>query len=326
MHTCSELAELFSVSPAWIRRLLQRRRETGSFAARRKASSGPAPRLTDCDFTKLEELLLQGSMEHGWHNNLWTSARVREVIHKHFGVNYSLSQVYRVLRERLNWTPQKPKHQYEDRDEEEIAKWVGEEFPRILREAEARHAYIAFVDETGFMLDPTVRRTFAPRGHAPVHKVADPHARISAIGAITVSPSPRRLGLMYHLLANNVNFSGPAIAQYLHTLRAGLGGPVTVIWDRVRIHCCEAVEKRLVTEADIVVCPFPSYASDLNPADGIWRYIKYARLANYTPLDLRTLRQTVEEELRHLANRTDLLASFIRYTKLPLVLERHVRA
>jgi transposase len=317
-HTRGELAELFGVSTAWIRRLLQRRRETGSFAARVESRNAQPPRLTDNDLLNLEELLSQGSTKHGWCNELWTCARVKQVIEKHVGIDYHPGHIYKILKKRLNWSSQKPKHQYDDRDDAEIARWIHEEFPRILQEAEARGAYIAFVDETGFMLEPTVRRTFAPRGHAPVQRIANPHARISGIGAITISPAPRRLGLLYHLLADNVNFRGPAIAQYLHLLRSTLGGPVTVVWDRIRIHFCSAVQQCLATEPDVVLDPFPSCASDLNPADGIWRYIKYARLPNYTPPDLGTLRQKVEEELRQLAEREDLLASFIHYTKLPV--------
>ena len=319
-HTRGELAKLFGVGTAWIRRLLQRRRETGSFAARLESRIARPPRLTDDDLLKLEELLSQGSTKHGWCNELWTCARVKQMIERHFGIDYHPGHVYKILKKRLNWSSQKPKHQYDDRDDDEIARWIHEEFPRILREAEARGAYIAFVDETGFMLDPTVRRTFAPRGHAPVQSIANPHARISGIGAITISPASRQLGLLYHLLADNVNFRGPAIAQYLHTLRSTLGGPVTVVWDRIRIHSCAAVQQCLATEPDVVLDPFPSCASDLNPADGIWRHIKYARLPNYTPPDLGTLRHKVEEELRLLAERKDLLASFIRYTKLPVQL------
>jgi transposase len=45
-HSHQYLAELFSVSTAWIRRLLQRRRETGSFAAKPRGG-GPATKMTD---------------------------------------------------------------------------------------------------------------------------------------------------------------------------------------------------------------------------------------------------------------------------------------
>ena len=48
--TRRQIAALFGVSTAWIRRLLQRRRETGSFAAKPHAG-GPPPKMTPgrCD-------------------------------------------------------------------------------------------------------------------------------------------------------------------------------------------------------------------------------------------------------------------------------------
>ena len=48
--TRQQIADLFGVSTAWVRRLLQRRRETGAFAARPHAG-GPPPKLTPgrCD-------------------------------------------------------------------------------------------------------------------------------------------------------------------------------------------------------------------------------------------------------------------------------------
>jgi transposase len=41
----AEVAEAFAVSPAWVRRLKQRRRQTGEVAPRRPAHPGPAPAL-----------------------------------------------------------------------------------------------------------------------------------------------------------------------------------------------------------------------------------------------------------------------------------------
>ena len=48
-----EIAELFDVSTAWIRRLLQRRRETGSFAARRRGGRRP-PKFAGKKLEKLK--------------------------------------------------------------------------------------------------------------------------------------------------------------------------------------------------------------------------------------------------------------------------------
>jgi hypothetical protein len=53
------------------------------------------------------------------------------------------------------------------------------------------------------MMTPTIRRTFAAPGVTPINKVSDPHGRISVIGAVSISPTRKRLGWHYHLLNDN---------------------------------------------------------------------------------------------------------------------------
>src|SRR5262249_54981437 len=97
-----------------------------------------------------------------------------------------------------------------------------------------------------------------------------------------------------------------------------LPGPKTVVWDQIAIHDCEAVDRFLAQAGNLVIETFPPYAPELNPADGICRYIKYNRLANYTPMDLDELREMVVRELDRLHRHPDLLRSFVRFTGLPL--------
>jgi transposase len=285
-----------------------------------KPHLGCPRRLTDEDCQRLKGLLSEGAAAHGWDNNLWTCARVREVINKHFGVEYHPAHVARLLRDRLDWTCQRPTFEHIDRDDAAIKRWVRRRFPQVVKGAIARGASVVFIDEAGFLLGPLVRRTYAPRGHTPVQRVADKHGRVSAIGAIVVSPGQDRIGLQYGLLANNVNFRGPTVAQFLRTLRADRAAPMTVFWDRIPIHDCSAVDQYLATASDVVIEPFPPYAPELNPADGIWRYIKYGRLANYCPPDLSVLRSKVAAELERLQGQPELLKSFVRFSKLPLAL------
>jgi transposase len=151
-----------------------------------------------------------------------------------------------------------------------------------------------------------------------VHRIGDPHERISVIGAITIPPSLESAGLVYDMLPDNQNYQGPTIVAFLRTLRAAVPGPLTVIWDRIPIHECEVVEDYLAAEKEVVAEPLPPYAPELNAADGIWRYIKYSRLPNYTPPDLAILRPKVVEELERLRDRPEMLMSFVRFTKLPI--------
>lgn len=177
----------------------------------RKASAGESfkikprgrrhRRLNDRQLAELEELLRKGSAAHGWQNNLWTTGRVGEVIKRHFNIVFSRSGAWHILKNYLHWSAIRPAQQTAKRDEAEINRWKAEEFPRIERQARERNAYLAFVDESGFMMTPTIRRTFAPRGSTPVNKVFDPHGRVSVSGAITVSPKRTRIGLQYYMLS-----------------------------------------------------------------------------------------------------------------------------
>jgi hypothetical protein len=151
-----------------------------------------------------------------------------------------------------------------------------------------------------------------------LNRVADPHARISVIGAITVDPRRQRVGLAYNMLGDNANFREPGVAYFVQMLLAAIGAPVTILWDRITIHSCSQVEQCIATASGVVAELFPPYAPKLNPADGIWGYVKYGRLANYAPPDLDVLRATVTAELDRLRQQEDLLRSFIRHAKLPL--------
>jgi len=188
----------------------------------------------------------------------------------------------------------------------------------ILNRARRRHAHIVFVDEAGFMLAPILRRTWAPRGCTPILRVADPHGRISVIGAISIDPQHRRFCFDFHLLADNANFRGPSLVAFLDDLRQKIRGPITLLWDEIPIHRARAVRRFLHQHRTIVVEEFPPYAPELNPVDYVWSYVKYARLANYNPLNLDVLRDQVTAEFCRLQKRPDLLRSFFDHTGLSL--------
>jgi hypothetical protein len=195
--------------------------------------------------------------------------------------------------------------------------WVSEHFPLILKSAAERGAHIVFVDEAGFMLEPVVRRTLAPRGKTPRLRIADPHGRISVIGAIAVSPDRKSVGFTYEMLEDNANYQGQTVARFLRSLRANLPGPLTLIWDKIPIHRGEPVQD-LIGETDLVSEPFPLHAPELNPVDRVWGYVKYHRIPNFAPPDLGVLRSTLTVELDRVGGMPDLLKALIGSTGLPL--------
>jgi DDE superfamily endonuclease len=120
---------------------------------------------------------------------------------------------------------------------------------------------LVFLDESGFLLLATLRRTLAPRGQTPIHRHQVRRDKLSAISAITVSPKRRRRGLYFELLADNENAHGEDTIHAVRALHRRHPGPLTVVWDRSRIHDrSEAVQTYLAHHPEIVTKEFPGYA------------------------------------------------------------------
>jgi hypothetical protein len=201
-----------------------------------------------------------------------------------------------------------------------VLRWLGEEFPRILAEARRRDAHLVFLDESGFLLSPVVRRTLWPRGVTPILPVARKRDRISAISCITLSPKRYLPGLYFELLPTNANVNAERVVAFLRELKKSLPR-FTVLWDGNRIHSrARLVQEFLAANPGVVAEDFPGYMPDLNPDEGVWGYTKYGRLANFAPANAHELRERVEEELRTLKREAYFLYHFIENTELPLLL------
>lgn len=105
----------------------------GDKALAAKPHPGRGRGMTDGQHRQLEKLLLQGATTHGWPHELWTAARVTQVIRRHFGIRYHPEHVRKILKQRLGWSSQKPELHARERDEAELERWQREEFPRIKK-------------------------------------------------------------------------------------------------------------------------------------------------------------------------------------------------
>lgn len=311
------IARILGVQPGSVHRWRQQARSPGGLDA--KPHPGPKPGLDDAQLRRLEGLLRQGAKHHGWPNELWTAARVAALIHRHFGRSYHPEHVRKVLTGRLNWSSQRPRRKPRERDDKEVERWSADEMPRIVREAFARRAHVVFLDESGFQLTPSVRRTFAPRGQTPVLEAWDRRDRISAISGVSLSPLLARPGLYFRLLPLNRNATAEDVVAFLKGLRRQLRGPFTVVWDRHGIHSkAKAVKDYLSKHPEVVAEDLPAYAPQLNPVEWAWSWTKYGRLSNLAAWDADQLEDRVIDALVDLKWRPDLLGSFLQNSELPL--------
>jgi transposase len=285
-----------------------------------KPVTGAKRRLTDPQLKELEALLDKGAPAHGFPNELWTAARVAQVIHRHFGVKYHPDYVLRLLRRRLGWTCHKPQRRARQRNDREVERWKADEFPRILREAWRRGAHIAFLDESGFMLMPLVRRTLARRGQRVFLRCSARHDRISAISCVTLSPEAMHVGLYFGFLVNE-NFHGEEVVEFLKYLIRQVPGEWTVVWDRNNIHSkSKAVKAWLAEHPEVVVEDFPGHDPDGNPDEWVWSWAKYGKLCNLCPQDVNDLFDAVLDAMKELKGKPCLLAAFVMEAGVPLCL------
>jgi transposase len=94
-------------------------------------SKGPAslPVLSDEQFTVLEHELARGPAAHGWPDQKWTLSRIKTVIGRRFHLSYTVQGVAALLR-RHGWSWQVPARRAIERDQDAVAGWVKETWPR----------------------------------------------------------------------------------------------------------------------------------------------------------------------------------------------------
>lgn len=175
------------------------------------------------------------------------------------------------------------------------------------------------------MLQPTVRRTWAPKGQTPILKSWDRHDKLSVSAAITVSPVQHRLALYWRLQRDNVH--APDVGSFIRQLRRATGKRLLVILDRLNAHRTAA---RLLLQSPSVgtldISPLssyriewlPGYAPELDPVEHVWGHTKHDDLANYIPDDLEALAADLDTSLGHTSIDQKLLRGFFRYARLKL--------
>lgn len=166
------------------------------------------------------------------------------------------------------------------------------------------------------MLQPVVRRTWAPRGQTPLQYSWDRHDRLSTIAALTVAPVQCRLGLYFQIHDRNITFA--EVMAFLYLVHRHLRRKIILVLDRLNAHR-KAV--RLLREVGVdwfEVEWLPAYAPELNPVEMVWNHTKYADLANFIPDDVDALAEAVNASIGDLRQNRHLIRSFFEHAGLEL--------
>jgi len=127
-----EVARLLEVAPSSVARWKQALKRGGATALRAKPHPGGVPRLSRDQQTCVVQTLLRGARAAGYATELWTCARVAEVIQRTYGVRYHPAHVWRLLRG-LGWSCQRPEHRARERDAPAIQRWRRHTWPQLKK-------------------------------------------------------------------------------------------------------------------------------------------------------------------------------------------------
>ena len=151
-------------------------------------------------------------------------------------------------------------------------------------------------------------------GQTPVVRHRYGHDRISAISGIAVSPRRFHCALYCQLYEDNIQ--GEEVAVFLRQLLRQIRGHLIVLLDNGTIHRGDPVQELLARTRRLHLVPFPAYAPELNPDEGVWNHLK-SRLANGRPDTQTELMDVLSDEICRLAAAPDLLRGCIQQSELP---------
>lgn len=168
-------------------------------------------------------------------------------------------------------------------------------------------------------MGPLVRRTWARRGCTPqLHQRGRARIKVSAIGAVVISPRRRRVRACFSLLPQ-ASFDGEHVLAFLRTLCRALRVPIELVWDRLQAHRGQPVKGWLARHRQrIRATLLPAYAPELNPVELIWGHAKTNPLANFAPVALQALADQAHLALLQIGSDQPLLRSFLKHCPLSL--------
>ena len=137
------------------------------------------------------------------------------------------------------------------------------------------------------------------------HKLSREH--LSASSAVS------RTGEFY-LAVPDHSYQGPDVVRFLEQLLAELPGKLLVIGDGAPIHRRRVVREWLDQGAArrLRLEQLPGYAPELNPDEGVWRYLKRVELRNAVCADLGELHREFWAAVGRLRGKPNMLRSCVR--------------
>lgn len=177
-----------------------------------------------------------------------------------------------------------------------------------------------FIDESGLLMAPLVRRTWAPRGPRPILRQRGRHReKVSVTGAYWWAPGRRKsLGFIFETLPD-AYYNNERTAVFLERLMRAVPGRVIVVWDGGNMHKGDPIRRTIERfRTRLHLEKLPPYAPRINPVEQVWSWLKYSRLCNSAPRDAAELNIAIHRELSGIIDEQDFLLRMWQGSDLPV--------
>jgi transposase len=294
-YTKREVADILQVTEASVYGWQKLYQEGGLAALSTKIASGRKSLLSDAQLLKLAAMLRVNPRQLELDFGLWTRRRIRELIRRKFGIDYTEQNVGKILK-LLGFSPQRPVYQAVQQNEEKRREWTERTFPGISKRAAEEGASIFFDHHAG--------TTWAPIGKTPVVKFTAKRESIGMISAISM-----RGKMSWMIFEGSMNSA--RFIDFLKELILDVKGKIFLVVDNVSYHKSAEVKAWADRHQNRIELFFlPGYSPDLNPDEWVWKNVKNDHVARIVPNRPSQLYEIAEKALRMLRNTPEKIRSF----------------
>ena len=132
----AEVARTLGVSRQSVSRWYKDWQKAGTNGLKAAGRAGRKPKIGAGDLKRIDIALRQGARANGFSTDLWTLRRVAKVIEAITGAHYHQGHVWRILRDSMGWSLQRPAKRAKERNEEAVKVWVSQRWPELKKKLE----------------------------------------------------------------------------------------------------------------------------------------------------------------------------------------------
>lgn len=223
-------------------------------------------------------------VDHGLPGYNWTIKKLRLWAKEVLGHDVSRSTLRQMLKDnRLSW--KKCQKVLQKADPEKRAAFI-EEFQAVFDQVCGEEVRLLYLDESHFHRDMDLGYTWAETGQ-PAWRLSDCpplQDRLDWYGAYDFSQGQC-------FLWNEGRCNGKHTVEFLRHLAQWLGpstAPVVIIWDGAPCHKAKIAQAE-AAQLGFTLLPLPGYSPDLNPIEGLWKWMREEVTQNHCYATMREL-------------------------------------